>query len=83
MRLLHSSGTQVLEDHLRKALLRRIVGVRLRGVVNEFVILVNAEFAMWREALDGEWPGDSDLAVVLVGTVVVSQVTGTGEADLK
>ena len=71
VRLLDARSLEMLEDH-RAEVLRLAVcaGRRLGHAVDELVVLVDAEDAVGREALDRERPGDAHLAVVGVGLVV-------------
>ena len=44
--------------------------------IDQFVVLIDCQDAMRREAFDGEWLGDADFALVFVGFVV--EVFGIG-----
>ena len=85
MRLLDARRVQVLQDHGREVLLPVVAGLGLGEVVDEFVILVDAERAVRGQALDRERAGDADDAPILVGLVVqVLEVRlgGDGGVDL-
>ena len=64
VRLLHAGGAQMGEDRGAEVLRLPVCARRLGDAVDEFVVLVDAEDAVRREALDRERPGDAHLAVV-------------------
>ena len=70
VRLLHARRLEVLEDHLRKRLPRGVLGVAFRELIDQLVVLVHAEHAVRREALDRERSRDADLPVVRIRLVV-------------
>ncbi len=64
VRLLHAGGLEVFQDHLRRSPCSSpSFGFRL--AVDQLVVLIDAEHAVRREALDGERPGDADLLACL------------------
>jgi hypothetical protein len=77
--LLHAGGLEVLQDHLDEVALLAIAGIRFGGtVVDQFVVLVDAQHAVGRQAFDGERASDADLLLVLVGLVVEVFELGLG-----
>ena len=71
MRLLHTSSLEVFQDHLSEGLLLAVAATGFRNVrVNQFVVLIYAEYAVRREALDGERTSHTDFLIVGVGFVV-------------
>ena len=74
VRLLHAGGAQVVEDDRGEV----VAAGRLADGVDEFVVLVDGEGTVGRDALDGEGAGDSHLVLVLVGLVVEVFVVGLG-----
>ena len=77
VRLLHAGGLQVLQDHLGESLLVRVFGASSQRI-DQLVVLIHAEDAMRREALDRERPGHADLLLVVVGLVVEVFKLGLG-----
>ena len=81
----HPDCRATLQDHGREVLLPVIAGLALGEMVDEFVILVDAERAVRRQALHRERSGDPDDAPILVGLVVqvlVVRLGGDGGIDL-
>ena len=78
MRLLHAGGRELLQDHAREVLLRAVVGPRLRGTVQELVVLVDRQHAMRRQALHRERSRHPDLPAVIVGLGVEVLVVRPG-----
>ena len=78
MGLLNAGGFEVLQDHCGEVLLFAVAELGFGDVVDEFVVLVNAQQAVRRQALDRERAGDADFLVVLVGLVVEVFVVGLG-----
>ena len=82
VRLLDAGGAQVVEDHrgevLRRAVLRCGLADHVVSGVDQLVVLVDAEHAVGREALDRERPGHTDRVAVLVGLVVEVLELGLG-----
>jgi hypothetical protein len=80
VRLLDSRRLEVLEDHRDEVLLRPVaellLGDALRLRIDQLVVLVDAEGAVRREALDRERTGDADRGLVFVGLVVEELVVG-------
>ena len=70
VRLLDAGGPEVLQNDVREVLRFPVAEPRLRHVVDELVVLVDAEDAVRRNALHREGTGDADLPPVLVGLVV-------------
>ena len=52
----------MVEDHAGEILLLPVAELGFGDVVNEFVVLVNAEDSVRQEALHGKGSGDPDLA---------------------
>ena len=75
VRLLDSGGSQVLQNDLGEGGFVRAAFRRgpfaFRGVqrIDQFVVLIDRQDAMRRQALDGERPGDADAGLVLIGLV--------------
>ena len=91
MRLLHAGGAQVFEDHLREighgAVARRRLSLALAGFqhIDQFVVPIDGERAMRREAFDSERPSDADAVLVdvrLVVEILESGLGGDGGVDL-
>ena len=78
MCLLDTGSLQVVEDHGGEILLLAVAELGFGDVVDEIVILVNAEDAVRQEALHGKGSGDTDLASILVRLVVEVFVVGLG-----
>ena len=70
MGLLDAGRVQVFQDDGCKVLLSVVAGLGLGQMVDEFVILVDAEGAVRRQALHCERAGDADDAPILVRLVV-------------
>jgi len=79
VRLLHTRCTQVLEDHLLERLRRFSLSVTadLRAL-DEITMLVQVEHPVGRDALNCEWAGDADLAIVYIRLVVQILEFGLG-----
>ena len=54
VRLLDARRVQVFQDHGREVVLPVVADLGLGEMVDEFVILVDAERAVWRYALDSD-----------------------------
>ena len=63
VRLLHAGGAQVLEDHLRERLRSCVLVALLGDLIDQVVVLIDAEDAVRGETLDGERAGDAGLLV--------------------
>ena len=57
---LDAGRVQVLQDHGREVVLPVVAGLGLVGMVDKFVIIVDAKRAMRRQALHRERAGDAD-----------------------
>ena len=78
VRLLDAGGFEMVQDHLGEVLLFAVPEPGLGDVVDEFVVFINAQQTVRRQALYGEGAGDADLFFVLVGLVVEVFVVGLG-----
>ena len=56
MRLLDAGGVQVLQDHGREVLVPVVAGLGLGEMVDQFVIRLDAERAVGRQALRRDGP---------------------------
>src|ERR1700730_925314 len=70
VRLLDASGFKVLQDLLREALLRAVFGAVFFKGVDQLIVLIHSQHAVWAEAFDSERAGHANLLFVLVGLVV-------------
>ena len=68
--LLDAGRVQVLQDDGRKVILPVVPGLRRGEMVDQLVILLDAERAVGRQTLRRERAGDADDPPVLVGLVV-------------
>ena len=78
VRLLHTGGAQVVQDHRREVLRLAIATRRLGGLVNQLAVLVHAQYAVGRQAFHGERPGHAHRALFLIGLVVQVLEVGLG-----
>ena len=78
VRLLHAGGLEVFQDHLDEVAFFAVAGFRLRCLVDQFVVFIDGQDAVGRQAFDRERPGDADLLLVLVGLVVEGFELGLG-----
>ena len=76
MRLLHSGGLQVVQNHGDKVatVFSRLIG----GGIEQLTVGSYAENAMRREAFYGKWTGDTDFFLVLIGLVIQKFVVCMG-----
>ncbi len=75
VRLLHAGGLEVLQDHLVET---HAVSLLHGERIDQLVVLIHAEHAVGREALDGERARNADLLLVVVGLVVEVLEFGLG-----
>ena len=78
VRLLNAGGLEMVEDHPGEVLLFAVPELSFGDVLDELVVLVDAQQTVRRQALYGERTGDADLLAVLVGLVVEVFVFGLG-----
>ena len=85
VRLLDPGRSELFQDHACEVLLRAVVSLRLGDAVQEFVVLVDDQYAVRGQALDRERTRHPHLPVVLVGLVVevlVVRLCRDGVVDL-
>ena len=70
VRLLHAGGLEVLQDHGREVLRRVVTGLALGEMIDQFVVLADAERAVRRQALHCERACDADDSSIVVWLVV-------------
>ena len=78
MRLLDPGRRQLLQDHACEVLLWAVVSLRLGDAVQEFVVLVDDQYAVRGQALDRERTRHPHLPFVIVGLVVEVLVVRLG-----
>src|SRR3546814_3565876 len=78
VRLLHAGSLQVFQDHLHEVAFFAVAVVAFADAVDQLVVFVHAQHPVGREAFHGEWAGDADFLLVLVGLVVEILVVGLG-----
>ena len=77
--LLDAGRVQVLQDHGREVLLPVVAGLGLGEMVDQLVILVDAERAVRRQTLHRERTGDAEDSPIAVGLVVQVLEVGLGD----
>ena len=78
MRLLDAGGFEVLQDYGSEILSFAVAEFRVGEVINQFVVLVNPQHAVRRQALHGEGSRHAHLFLVVVGFIVEVFILGFG-----